>query len=48
MGLRPVCGHADRHTTADENAPYPPTLEGSNTPPELGGGGLFSRKRNPT
>ncbi len=32
-----------RHTTAAENAPYPPTLGGErHTPPELGARGPFS------
>ncbi len=36
-----LCGHADRHTTADENAPYPPTLEGATHPQNWGPGGYF-------
>ncbi len=37
-----LCGHADRHTTADENVPYAPTLGGATHPQNWGPGGYPS------
>ncbi len=44
MALWPACVlHADRHATADENAPYP--LGGATHPQNWGAGGYFHGRR---